>query len=78
MHRPVRKERDERYSTPLCGRKPVDRIMKRKGKVVHIADQVELNRRIRKDWGGLRPVTQVRPNKKHYSRKEKHRHIPDY
>lgn len=53
-------------------------MMKRKGKAVHIAGQVELNRRIRKDWGALRPVTQIKQSKKRYSRKEKHKHLPEF
>lgn len=46
---------------------------KRHGRLVR-PDQVELARRIRKDWGEIRPVTQVVPSKKRYTRKEKHKH----
>lgn len=52
--------------------------MKRKGRAVHVADQVELNRRIRRDWGAMRPVTQIKQSKKRYSRKEKHKHPLDF
>ena len=45
---------------------------KKRGKLIH-PDQVELARRIRKDWGDIRPVTQVVPSKKRYTRKEKHK-----
>lgn len=37
------------------------------------ADQVELNRRIRRGWGELRPVTRVMDSAKRYTRKDKHR-----
>ena len=30
-------------------------------------------RKIRKDWGEIKPVTQIIPNKKKYSRKQKHK-----
>lgn len=33
----------------------------------------ETFKKIRKDWNGLNPSTKIIPNKKKYSRKEKHK-----
>jgi len=38
---------------------------------------IETYESIRRDWGGVSPVTKIIPNKKAYSRKEKHSSRPE-
>ena len=44
---------------------PFEKLSKKK--------QKELNRMRRGDWGAVNPATQVVPDKKKYSRKQKHK-----
>lgn len=60
------------FLTLICLKGEID-LSKKKKKKLDFLDIYNLHKSIRKDWGNIKPVTKVIPDKKKYKRKSKHK-----